>query len=401
MAGSASNDDHWAIYGQRVGPNGTPVGGQIRISSPTDRELCSYEPPSVWYARNINEFLVTWDEGTASDCEDAIYVRRISGGGDPLGRHDRRVSDHGYQDIETSVAAFNPQRREWMVAWNAEGPDELLGIQNLWARRLNATRKQVGTNHRRLTNPATNAFDGDDAIGLAYDPTHRRYLAVVRGVDSTVSGDEVFGHLMNGKGQTIGPAQFLISHVTDTNAAGDVRPPTVAYDPARHRFLVVWTGNPQIGSMAASEIDVFGRFVRSDGSLVGGADRRLSNVGIDGETTLFPVRPDIGFNPFLGQFLLAWSGDNDKSGGVDEESEVWGQRVAGNGDLVGAQDFRISHSGPDGDIDFAANRPAVAFDPSNCRYLVVWTSGNVGNWGGADQEWEIFDNVIPSRCPRG
>jgi hypothetical protein len=400
MAGSDTNDDHWAIYGQRVSATGTAVGGRIRISSPTDRFLCSYEPPSVRYARNINQFLVTWDGGSATDCDDAIYVRRISGAGRPLGAHDTRVSDRGYGDIETSLAAYNPQRKEWLVAWNAEGPDELGGIQELWGQRLSATGSQVGANDRRLTDHATDNFDGDDAIGLAYDPDHHRYLVAVRGVDSTVVGDEVFGHLMDSRGKPIGEPQFRISHVTDTNPSGDALPPRVIYDHARHRFLVVWTGNPQVGSMDASEIDIFGRFVKPDGSLVGNADKRLSNVGVDGDASFVPTRPDIGFNPFLDQFLLAWAGDNDKSGGVDQESEVWGQRVAGNGDPVGALDFRISHSGPDGSINFAANRPAIAFDPSNCRYLIVWSSGKVGSLGGANQEWEIFDNLVSSRCPR-
>jgi hypothetical protein len=401
-AGRDSDEDHWAIFGQRVRATGKPIGGRIRISSPTERFLCSYEPPAVEYARNINQFLVTWDEGTTSDCEDAIYVRRISGSGKPLGRHDKRVSDRGYSDIETSLPAYNPQRREWMVAWNAEGPDELGGIQELWGQRLSAKAKEVGANDRRLTDHATNDFDGDDAIGLAYDPNDHRYLAVVRGEDSTVVNTEVFGHLMTAKGRTIGEPQFRISHVTDTNAAGSARPPLVAYDSVRHRFLVVWTGNPQVDAMAAGEIEVFGRFVRADGSLVGSTDRRFSSVGPDGNTSFQPVRPDIGFNRFHGQFLLAWSGDSDNAGGVDQESEVWGQWVAGNGDLRGAPGFRISRSGPDGDPNFAANRPAVAFDSSKCRYLAVWSSGNVGMWGGATQEWEIYDNVVSSRarCPR-
>jgi len=403
MAGTASpNDDHWVIYGQRVGSGGKPVGGRIRISTKTDRNLGSYEPPAVAYARNINEFLVTWDEGTTtSENDDSIHVRRISGSGKPLGRSDKRISDKGYRDIETTVPAYNPQRKEWMVVWNAEAPGEVGGIQELWGQRLNAGGGQVGANDRKLTRHSTNDFDADDAIGLAYDPKDHRYLAVVRGIDTSVVDDEVFGHMMNDKGRPIGPPQFRISHVTDTNANGAANPPLVAYDPARDRFLVVWTGDPMIGSMVDNEYDIFGRFVKPDRSLVGSQDTRFSSVGPDGSTSFVPVRPDVAFNPFLDQFLLSWSGDNDVAGGVDQESEVWGQRVAGNGDLVGTVGFRISHSGPDGDVTFAANRPALAFDPSSCRYLDVWSSGHVGQWGADSQEWEIYDNVVSTRCPGG
>lgn len=399
-AGSAANDDHWAIFGQRVSTAGKPVGHRIRISSPTDRLLCSYEPPTVEYARSIDQFLVTWDAGTASDCEGAIYVRRISGEGELLDRHETRISDRGYNDIETSLPAYSPQRAEWMVVWTAEGPDEAGGIQNLWGQRLNAAGSEVGANDRQLTDPVVGNFDADDAVGLAYDQRDRRYLAVVRGRDGSTVGFEVFGHLMNAKGAPIGVAQFRISHVIDTNASGEARPPSVAYDPAKNRFLVAWTGNPQIDAMAADEFEIFGRFVRPDGSLVGSEDVRFSSVGPDGDPNFWPVRPRIEFNPFLGQFLFAWAGDNDTEGGVDEESDIWGQRVAGDGDLIGAVGFRISSSGPDGNTNFAANRPALAFDPSNCGYLVVWSSGNI-RWGGPNQEWEIWDNTVPSRCPRG
>jgi hypothetical protein len=376
-AGSATDEDHWTIFGQRIRAGGKPVGHRIRVSSPSARQLNSYEPPAVLYARNINQFLVTWDEGTPSDSDDAIYVRRISGSGKPFGEHAKRISDRGYGDIETTVPAYNPQRREWMVAWNAEGPDELGGFQELWAQRLNVKAQEVGVDDRQLTDHDTDDFD------------------------SNVTGDEAFGHLMNAKGAPIGPAQFRISHVTDTNATGEARPPTVSYDPVRNRFLVVWTGNPQLGSMDPNEIDIFGRFVKADGSLVGGSDRRFSDVGTDGDPDLMPVRPDIEFNPFLEQFLFAWSGDNDTGGGVDEESEVWGQRVGVDGSLISGVGFRISHSGPEGDPNFAANRPALAFDGSRCRYLAVWSSGDVGNWGDEFQEWEIYGNFVSSQCPRG
>jgi hypothetical protein len=400
-AGAASHDNHWVIYGQRVDASGKAVGNRVLISSKTDRYLSTYEPPAVAYARNINQFLVTWDEGTLSGSDDAIYVRRISGSGTPLGHHDLRISDRGYRDIETTVPVYNPQRKEWMVAWNAEAPGEPAGIQALWAQRLTAKGKQVGQNDRRLTNTNVNAFDANDAIGLAYDPKDHVYLAVVRGMDSTVPGSEVFGHLMNAKGQKIGPPQFRISHVTDTNPTnGRAIPPSVAYDPGRDRFLVAWPGNPQVGSMSADEIDIFGRFVKPNGTVVGSQDIRFSSVGPDGNSNFQPVRPDIGFNPFLHEFLFAWSGDNNKAGGVDDESEAWGQHVANNGALVGKVGFRISHSGPDGNTNFAANRPAVAFDGSNCSYLVVWSSGNVGNWGGPKQEWDIYDNVLSTSCPR-
>jgi hypothetical protein len=29
----------------------------------------------------------------------------------------------------------------------------------------------------------------------------------------------------------------------------------------------------------------------------------------------------------------------------------------------------------------------------------VWSSGRVGQWGADSQEWEIYDNLVSTRCP--
>jgi len=39
---------------------------------------------------------------------------------------------------------------------------------------------------------------------------------------------------------------------------------------------------------------------------------------------------------------------------------------------IGANDFRISDMGRDGDVNFDASIPAVAYNPNANEYLVVW-----------------------------
>jgi hypothetical protein len=190
--------------------------------------------------------------------------------------------------------------------------------------------------------------------------------------------------------------------VSATNATGNAKPPDVAYDPVNNRFLVAWTGNPKIGSMAANENEVFAGLVGADGALLTPADLRISHVGPDGNGNFLPVRPAIAFNRFTHQYLLDWSGDNDTEGGVDEESEVWGQRTDASGIDIGPTDFRISHNGPDGDVNFAAARPALAFNPVTCQDMTVWHTGSLANSFGSDNEKiNVFGNLLPeSSCPR-
>jgi hypothetical protein len=404
-AGSrATNDDqeHWNIFAQRVGINGATIGPAIPINAPTSNQLCEREPPSVAYGRRINEWMVVWDEGTATNCDDAIYAQRVGPNGNLVGPPSHQISSSGYEDIETNPIVYNSAADEFFVVWTAEGPGE--DWQNLFGQRLTSTGTELNDD-LPLTHFTGTDSSADDAVGVAYDSKDQRYLAVVRAVDMDITGntqDEIFGHLMSTDGTPIGPDHFQISHVTATNpGSGDAFPPNVAYDPVNNRFLVAWTGNPQIGAMAADEYEVFAQLVGADGGVQAPSDLRISHFGPDGTSNFTPVRPRIAFNRFTRTYLLDWSGDNDTEGGVDNESEIWGQSVAADGSLVGPSDFRISHNGPDGDTNSAAGRPDLAFNPVSCQFMTTWHSGNLANQvGGNAEKLNIFGNTLPATsCP--
>jgi hypothetical protein len=398
-----ADENHWNVFGQIVDAKGNTVGGPVQINQPTTNELCDFEPPSVAYGRKTNEWMVAWDEGTATGCDDAIYSQRIDAHGALVGPLSPRISATGYDDIETDPIVYNSGADEFFVVWNADGPAQ--SFQNLWGQRLTSGGAEVGADDEQLTQFTGTNSRADDAVGLAYDSKDQRYLAVVRGIDLGLIGnsrDEIFGHLMSTDGTPIGPDRFRISHVSATNPTGDAKPPNVAYDPVNDRFLVAWTGNPKLGSMAAGENEVLAGLVGADGALLTPGDLRISNVGPDGSTSFQPVRPSIAFNRFTQQYLLDWSGDNDTEGGIDGESEVWGQRTDVNGIDIGPSDFRISHDGPDGDVNFAAARPALAFNPVTCQDMTVWHTGSLANNFGSDTEKiNIFGNLLPeSSCPK-
>src|SRR5262249_61981595 len=127
----------------------------------------------------------------------------------------------------------NPSGDEWFVAWNAEAPAQT--NQEVCGQRLKGDGTQTGENDQQLTHmhesDPTNGRT-DDAIGLAFDSRDSRYLVVVRGIDTTLTGgntrDEIFGHLMGAGGTTGGPDHFLISPVLETNTASPTVPPPVA-----------------------------------------------------------------------------------------------------------------------------------------------------------------------------
>src|SRR5262249_56936040 len=96
------------------------------------------------------------------------------------------------------------------------------------------------------------------------------------------------------------------------------------------------------------------------------------------------------YNPTNNEYLVVWSGDDNTGTLVDDETEIFGRRLdAATGAEVRANDFRISHMGPDGDPNFRAGHPAVAYNPTNNEYLVVW-DGDDNTAPLVNAEVEIF-----------
>jgi hypothetical protein len=119
---------------------------------------------------------------------------------------------------------------------------------------------------------------------------------------------------------------------------------------------------------------------------VGANDFRISDMGPNGDTKFAALYPAVAYNGVNNEYLVAWTGDDT----TDDEYEIYGQRLAAaTGAEVGANDFRISDMGPEGNPGFSGYDPEVAYNGANNEYLVAW-------WGDDDtaplvkNEFEIF-----------
>ncbi len=111
---------------------------------------------------------------------------------------------------------------------------------------------------------------------------------------------------------------------------------------------------------------------------------RLSQMGPDGAPDFGAFNPAVAYNPAADEYLVVWEGDD-----VLDEREIYGQRVdAADGSEIGS-DFRLSDMGPEGNIDFDAHSPEVAYNPAANEYLVVWEGDDV-----IDGESEIYGQRI-------
>jgi hypothetical protein len=157
----------------------------------------------------------------------------------------------------------------------------------------------------------------------------------------------IFGRFVTATG-TVSGAVFPISE-----APFGALYPAIAYNSTGNEFLVTWDDAGSRGGV------IFGQRVRgSDGALMG------TNFAIG--TLYGGIRSAVAWSPVNNVYLVTYWGN---SGGV---IDVFGQRVSGNGALLGGN-FNISN-----DAIFSGY-PAVAWGASGNQFLVTWDNedGNI------------------------
>jgi cyclophilin family peptidyl-prolyl cis-trans isomerase len=100
------------------------------------------------------------------------------------------------------------------------------------------------------------------------------------------------------------------------------------------------------------------------------------------------IDPRVAWNSANNQFLVVWQGEDDTAPLVDNEFEVFGRIVTHTGVTTGTQQ-RLSVMGPDGDVNYRAAAPDLAYNPDDNEFLVVWY-GDDNTGGPIDDENEVF-----------
>ncbi len=252
---------------------------------------------------------------------------------------------------------------------------------------------EIGTNDFRISDmgPDGGTLFTVGRSAVAYNPTEDEYLVVWSGMDATDEGREIYGQRLDGAtGAEIGPNDFRISDMgPDAAPLFDAFAPAVVYNALDGEYLVVWFGDDDEAPLAEGEFEIFGQRLTAAGTEVGTNDFRISDMGPDGDASYQAVDPAVIHNALANEYLVVWSGDDDTASLQDGEFEIRGQRLDSNGTPLGINDFRVSDMGPDGDTSYSAVRPAVALNPADGEYLVVWFGDDdVGPL--VDDELEVF-----------
>lgn len=310
-----------------------------------------------------------------------------------------RISTQGPEndatfDAGTPAVAYNTQDSNYLVVWTGEatvsGEEEIFGQLVSKDGFLLDFAFQISE-----TGPAgNNSFDAF-APEVAYNSQENNFLVVwhadATGVDNEF---EIFGQFISADGKEIGPDDFPISDMgPDDNADFDALLPSIAYNSMANNFLVVWYGDDDLNSVNAA-FEIYGQIINTLGDRTFENDIRISDMGSNDLDVAFNAfNPDVAYNSKENNYLVVWYGEEDTGILVNDEFEIYGQLIAADGTETGTNDFRISQQGPDGNPNFDAEKPSLAYNDADNNYLVVWY-GDFNNGTFLPDEEEIFGQLI-------
>ena len=239
-----------------------------------------------------------------------------------------------------------------------------------------------------------NYFVDDPAV--AYNPRTNQYLVVWEGEDDRgglVDGEvEIFGQLLDGAGNEIGPNDFRLSDAgPDGVTTFTARDPAVIYNSRDNQFLVVWRADGT-GNLVDNEFEIFGQLLDAAGNEIGPNDFRISQMGPAGDSLYDAFDPILAYNDQRNEYLVVWEGDDHLGGLVEGEDEIFAQRLAAGGQLQGER-IRVSHFGPTANPDFDAQDPAVVYNRTTDQYLIVWEGQQTIPGSGEDFQ-EIYGQFL-------
>jgi hypothetical protein len=225
---------------------------------------------------------------------------------------------------------------------------------------------------------------------VAYNSHDNEYLVVwSAGYPYNDSRAQIYGQRISAAtGALLGVKQFQISEprAEEIDGGSDVKGhPSVAYNSAANQYMVAW------GEITSLNTGLWGQLLAADGTDIGG-NRELWENGF---IILNDVgHTDIAYNSNRNEYMVVWEAslykpDPDPSLPFYEENEILSQRLNAQGADIGNSGNVTAIGRPqDGEVSFPAS-PAIAFNPTNGRYLVAWSADRQG-----DGKKEIFTQML-------
>lgn len=317
-------DEEYEAYGQRIDGDGSPLGGDFRISNVGADGSAAPElyRPDVAYNPVTNQYLVVWDGENAGENEFEIFGQRLSKVGTEEGI-DFQISNVGGGNIRGAFGgevAFNPVSAEYLVTFESEGPsgDEEYEI---YGQRLSGAGAELGGDFRISNMDAPNMPDGFSPE-TAVDTATGEMLVVWQSGSPGSADAEIFGQRLNSTGGDLG-SDFKISNARDFDPGADAGEPAVVFNPKANEYLATWLSDAN----PAEQIEVYGQRLGPTGGELG-SDFRISDLAALGpdRDVSEEDRTRLAYDSLNNRYLAVWWGDGIAA--TDNEFEVFGRLIA-------------------------------------------------------------------------
>jgi hypothetical protein len=403
----AAADLDGAVYPVTIDPEIGTNDFRISDLGPDGDDNYRADDPAVVYNAMADEYLVVWagDDNTAPlvDNEFEIFGQLIDAATGLEVGADFRISNMGTDGdtafgATTPAVAWNATDNEYLVVWAGDDDTGLLVDDEfeIYGQLIDgATGLDVGTDFRISDmGPDGNTGFGATTPAVAWNATDDEYLVVWAGDDDTaplVNGEfEIFAQLIDAAtGLAVGTDFRLSDMGPDGNLNYAAFSPAVAWNATDNDYLVVWSADDDTGLLIDDEFEIYGQLIDGATGLEVGTDFRLSDMGPDNNTVFGATDPAVTWNATDNEYLVVWRGDDDTGTLVDEEFEIFGQRITATTGAEAGNDFLISEMGPPANVNYAAFEPAVTWNAMADEYLVVWR-GDDDTGVLVDDKFEIF-----------
>ncbi|MBM3696343.1 MAG: hypothetical protein FJW79_10495 [Actinobacteria bacterium] len=332
------------IYARRVGADGLPKSGALRIGGRKSWEEASL--PAVAWNQTDNQYLVVWqDNRNWGTRRWDIYGRVLGADGIPLtGQFRINRGGNTWTDEKAPAVAWSPTANHYLVVWEDPRNSGTRGW-DIYGQLVTPGGALLGSNFRVSQGGTGQQHELQPAV--AWNHPAKNFVVVWQDSRDTgwVLTWSIFGRRVGTGGAPVGKDYRVSGKDADEKA------PALACRRTVDECLVVWEDTRNVTKRNS---DIYGRRIRADGTARSGQLRICGN-----KATATDQRPAVAWNQAAGQYLVVWT---DYRKGM----HIFGRRVAGGGGPLGT-DFRVS-----GSRAVSADWPAVAWNQKADQYLVAW-----------------------------
>jgi hypothetical protein len=311
------------IYGRLFNADGTPHGEEFRIAS---LRGVSQKTPNLAFDPARQRFIVLWMDSRHKE-GDKIYGRFV--GADGMAQGDEFPVSMEGNDQDSPSVLFDPRKDQFLVAWR----DTRAIGQGRFEKAVIGSFVDAGTGPRGTSFLIAFEKTGCTPLSLrtaSFSPKENFYFVAWSsgrnyhdtlplserrdnrfGYDDRPKGLDVYGAFIGIDDGSIKKDPFKIASEIDYQEM-----PSVAYDPNRDRFLVVWYDLRRPPTNLNN--DIYGRYITPKGAM--SEEFLVSDEQASGPRQL----PTVAFSPRSDAFLVLWE---DGRQGRGEKTKIYGTTV--------------------------------------------------------------------------